>query len=454
MHLFLLVLVSLVGLGFSQTQYPDVCTAKSKDIPLSPLCVYRKPVEKGENKQKDSTTPEEKVPDATNPRVWELSKANTKFAMDFYKIVADSKADSENLFMSPLSISQAFTMTKLGACENTLKQLMEVFRFDSISEKASDQIHVYFSKLNCRLYRKANKSSELVSANRLFGEKSLTFNDTYQEISEIFYGAKLWPLNFKDKPEESREIINNWVSNKTEKRITNVIPEGAITPLTTLVLVNAIYFKGQWKSMFDPENTKLDLFYRPWTNETYSVPTMYQEGLFRYGSFKKDGIQILELPYKGDDISMVFVLPSHDTPLEVIEKDITLEKLTTWLDKSHYVQTSVHIPRFKIEGAFSVKESLEKMGLVDLFDPNNAKLPGIVAGGRTDLYVSDAYHKAFLDVNEEGSEASAATAVVVTGRSLNMNRNVFRANRPCLLLIREVSLNAVIFMGRLSDPGQ
>uniref|UniRef100_A0A8C5WM74 Antithrombin-III n=1 Tax=Leptobrachium leishanense TaxID=445787 RepID=A0A8C5WM74_9ANUR len=456
MNLRLLVFLSLLGLAFSQSQYPDVCIAKSKEIPLNPLCVYRKPQgvdEEEEGKTKEPAAQEEKIPDATNPRVWELSKANTKFAIDLYKVLADSKPNSNNLFMSPLSISQAFTMTKLGACDNTLKQLMEVFRFDTISEKASDQIHFFFAKLNCRLYRKANKSSELVSANRLFGEKSIEFNETYQEISEIFYGAKLWPLNFRGKPEESRELINDWVANKTEGRIKDVLPQSAINAETVLVLVNAIYFKGRWKSMFDADNTNLDVFHRPWTKETCEVPFMYQESKFLYGSFTEDGIQILELPYKGDDISMVLILPAHNVPLEVVEKDITLEKLNTWLTKARSVHTSVHLPRFKIEDAFSLKEKLEEMGLVDLFNPFKAKLPGIVAGGKPDLFASQAYHKAFLVVNEEGSEAAAATAVVVTGRSLNMNRNIFRANRPFLLFIREVSLNAIIFMGRVSDPG-
>ncbi|XP_053325123.1 antithrombin-III [Spea bombifrons] len=452
MHLLTLVIFSLLGLAVPQSQHPDICVAKPKDIPLSPFCVYRKPLD-GDEAEEKPKEPEEKLPESTNPRVWELSKANAKFAIDFYKILADSKSDSENLFMSPLSISQAFTMAKLGACDNTLKQLMEVFRFDTISEKASDQIHFFFAKLNCRLYRKANKSSELVSTNRLFGEKSLTFNETYQDISEIVYGAKLWPLNFKEKAEEAREVINNWVANKTEKRITNVIPEGALTVDTTLVLVNAIYFKGLWKSMFNSQNTKLDIFNIPGSNKTCEVPTMYQESLFRYGGFKKDGVQVLELPYKGDDITMVLVLPSRDTPLEMVEKDLTLEKLNNWLQESREVQLSVYLPRFRIEDSFSVKENLQQMGLVDLFDPQNARLPGIVAGGRNDLYVSDAYHKAFLEVNEEGSEAAASTAVVVTGRSFNMNRVVFRANRPFLVFIREVAINAIIFMGRISDPG-
>ncbi|NXE75306.1 ANT3 protein, partial [Cochlearius cochlearius] len=451
MHLFVVCLFSVWGLAAPE-QYvvEDVCTAKPRDIPVNPMCIYRNPEKKlqeGEGEEPKNS----KLPEYTNPRVWELSKANSRFAVLFYKYLADSKNNGENIFMSPLSISTAFAMTKLGACGNTLRQLMEVFQFDTISEKTSDQIHFFFAKLNCRLYRKANKSSELVSANRLFGEKSLVFNETYQNISEIVYGAKLWPLNFKEKPELSRKIINEWVANKTEKRITEVIPEKSIDGLTVLVLVNTIYFKGHWKSQFPAPNTKLDLFHKA-NGETCEIPIMYQESKFRHVSIPEDKVQVLELPYKGDDITMVLVLPSAGTSLVEVERDLTSERLQGWIDSMTEVSLLVYLPRFRVEDNFSVKEQLQKMGLEDLFSPENARLPGIVAEGRTDLYVSEAFHKAFLEVNEEGSEASAATAVIISGRSFPMNRIIFNANRPFLLFIREAALNSIIFMGRIANP--
>ncbi|KAM3915623.1 antithrombin-III [Leptodactylus fuscus] len=453
MQLLPLLLCGLLGLVSSQTQHPDICLAKPKDIPLNPMCIYRKEVVETEQQQTKDAAPPERIPENTNPRVWELSKANSRFAMDLFKMVADSKTDTENLFMSPLSISQAFTMAKLGACDNTLKQLMEVFHFDEVSEKASDQIHFFFAKLNCRLYRKANKSSELISTNRLFGEKSLTFNQTYQDISEAVYGAKLWPLNFKEQAEGSRQTINNWVANKTEKRITDVIPEGAITADTILVLVNVIYFKGLWKSKFDPKNTEKADFFVPGRTEPCEVPTMYQESKFRYGFYPEDAVQVLELTYKGDDISMVLILPTEGTSLSTVEQALTLEKFSEWLHNTQEVEMAVHLPRFRIEDSFSVKEKLQKLGLVDLFDPLTARLPGIVSDGRTDLVVTDAFHKAFLEVNEEGSEATAASTVVIAGRSFGPRKTTFRANRPFLVLIREIGLNAILFMGRVSDPG-
>ncbi|NP_001373233.1 antithrombin-III isoform 5 precursor [Homo sapiens] len=417
----------------------DICTAKPRDIPMNPMCIYRSP----EKKATEDEGSEQKIPEATNRRVWELSKANSRFATTFYQHLADSKNDNDNIFLSPLSISTAFAMTKLGACNDTLQQLMEVFKFDTISEKTSDQIHFFFAKLNCRLYRKANKSSKLVSANRLFGDKSLTFNETYQDISELVYGAKLQPLDFKENAEQSRAAINKWVSNKTEGRITDVIPSEAINELTVLVL-------GLWKSKFSPENTRKELFYKA-DGESCSASMMYQEGKFRYRRVA-EGTQVLELPFKGDDITMVLILPKPEKSLAKVEKELTPEVLQEWLDELEEMMLVVHMPRFRIEDGFSLKEQLQDMGLVDLFSPEKSKLPGIVAEGRDDLYVSDAFHKAFLEVNEEGSEAAASTAVVIAGRSLNPNRVTFKANRPFLVFIREVPLNTIIFMGRVANP--
>uniref|UniRef100_F6XR98 Antithrombin-III n=1 Tax=Monodelphis domestica TaxID=13616 RepID=F6XR98_MONDO len=452
-----LCLLSLLLIGFwgcvasHWNPVGDICTAKPRDIPVNPMCIYRHPEKKP---SEDEGSEQKKVPELTNPRVWELSEANSRFATEFYKQLADSKNSNDNIFLSPLSISTAFAMTKLGACNNTLKQLMEVFKFDTISEKTSDQVHFFFAKLNCRLYRKANKSSELVAANRLFGEKSLTFNETYQDISEAVYGAKLQPLDFKTSPELSRVTINDWVANKTEGLITDVLPKGAITDLTSLVLVNTIYFKGLWKSKFMPGNTKKELFHKA-DGEQCSVSMMYQENKFRYRSVKGSSqVEVLELPYKGDDITMVLILPKPEKPLEKVERDLTPEVLREWLESLEETLLAVHVPRFRIEDNFSVKENLKQMGLDDLFSPEKANLPGIITENQEtgNLFVSDAFHKAFLEVNEEGSEAAASTAVVISGRSLNFNRVTFKANRPFLVLIREVALNTIIFMGRISNP--
>ncbi|XP_057182133.1 antithrombin-III [Triplophysa rosa] len=424
----------------------DICNAKPKDMPLEPMCVYRNP-----DISVEPTQAPEKIPVSTNPRVLELSKANSRFALTLFKQLSERKSSSENIFLSPLSISTAFAMTKLGACNRTLEQLMKVFQFDSIKEKTSDQVHFFFAKLNCRLYRRKHETTELISANRLFGDKSTIFNETYQHISEMVYGAKMMPLNFKEKPDDSRMVINEWIANKTENRIKDTLPEGSIDSDTILVLVNAIYFKGQWKHKFDKQDVmNLDFH----VSETHScpVPMMYQERKFQYAYIPDDKVKILELPYNGRDITMILILPNEGTALSEVVANMNLKALVGWLNKMNETTVTMQIPRFRIEDSLSLKEELEKMGLEDLFSPTRASLPGMVAEDGPNLYISDAYHKAFLEVNEEGSEAAAATAVVAKGRSLNPFRESFIANRPFLLLIRESSINALLFTGRVANP--
>ncbi|KAG7218888.1 hypothetical protein INR49_019474 [Caranx melampygus] len=420
-------------------------SCQPRDLPLEPRCIYRSPDPENPNEES------EPVPESTNPRVWELSKANGRFALSLYKQLSVSRTPASNIFMSPISVSTAFAMTKLGACDQTLEQIMKVFEFDTIKEKTSDQVHFFFAKLNCRLYRKKDETTELISANRLFGDKSLVFNETYQNISETVYGAKLLPLNFKDNPEQARTTINDWISNKTENRIQDTLPAGVLDSTTVLVLVNTIYFKGQWKNKFDTESVFSSDFHVS-ESRTCPVDMMYQETKFRYKNFLEEHIQILEMPYRGDDITMVLILPSRGTRLSQVEENLTLNKLSHWLSQMKETTVSVHVPRFRVEDSFSLKEQLQAMGLVDLFSPEAASLPGILEDGEDGLFITDAFHKAFLEVNEEGSEAAAATAVVAIGRSINLNREVFVADRPFLVLIRESTINALLFIGRVADP--
>ncbi|XP_075340607.1 antithrombin-III [Odontesthes bonariensis] len=441
----LLFLAFLPLISFAQR--PDICSAKPRKLSLEPRCIYRSPEPEATEAPQD---PEE-VPGSTNPRVWELSKANSRFALTLYKKLALGRTSENNIFMSPISVSTAFAMTKLGACDQTLEQIMKVFEFDTIKEKTSDQVHFFFAKLNCRLYRKKDVTTELISANRLFGDKSLTFNETYQNISETVYGAKLMPLNFKDNPETARVTINNWISNKTENRIQDTLPSGALDSNTVLVLVNTIYFKGQWRNKFDSDNVFSSDFQ---VSESRSCPVsmMYQETKFRYKYFPDDNVQLLEMPYRGEDITMVIILPSKGTPLSTVEASLDLKKLNGWFNQMKETTVGTFVPRFRVEESFSLKDKLWEMGLTDLFSAETASLPGMLENGGDGLFISDAYHKALLEVNEEGSEAAAATAVVAVGRSINLNREIFQADRPFLLIIRESTINTLLFVGRVADP--
>ncbi|KAK5870407.1 hypothetical protein PBY51_025043 [Eleginops maclovinus] len=445
--LLVVAFMPLVALAFN----PDICGVKPKDLPLEPRCIYRKPEPEEPEAPEGPTSDPDPVPEATNPRVWELSKANGRFALALHKQLALAKTPEQNIFMSPISISTAFAMTKLGACNETLRQIMEVFEFDSIKEKTSDQVHFFFAKLNCRLYRKKDETTALISANRLFGDKSLVFDETYQNISETVYGSKLLPLNFKENPDQARVTINSWISNQTENLIQDTLPPAALDSNTILVLVNTIYFKGQWKNKFNKDNVYKSNF-QVSESRSCQVSQMYQETRFRYRYYPDDHVQLLEMPYRGDDITMVIILPSTDTTLSKVEENLDLKKMTEWMDGMEEKTVAVHIPRFRVEDSISLKEKLQAMGLTDLFSSEKASLPGMLEEGGEGLHISDAFHKAFLEVNEEGSEAAAATGVVAVGRSINLNREVFQVNRPFLLLIREASINALLFTARVANP--
>ncbi|XP_067845723.1 antithrombin-III [Heptranchias perlo] len=339
----LFLCVVLVGASDHLSDHNSLshCNTKLKDIPGQPMCVYRSPDKKvqpvetggGQGQPKAKT-----LPGNTNPRVWELSRANSRFAIEFYKQLADSKSNEENIFMSPLSISTAFAMTKLGACGDTLQQLMQ-----------------------------------------------------------------------------------------------------------------NLFVQGLWKSMFEKEMT-VDRVFERTSNSSCQVPMMQQQSSLRFGKFPEDKVKVIELPYKGDDVSMVLILPTGDGTLLEVEKQLEHEKILGWLNRLRVTDVDLSVPRFRVEDTFSLTNKLKQMGLVDLFSPKKANLAGLVEGTRNDLYVSDAFHKAYLEVNEEGSEAAAASAVIVMGRSLRPSLEVFNANRPFILLIREVAINAIIFMGRIFDP--
>lgn len=440
---WLLLLLLLPPSG--SAHLPDICEAKPRELPLEPRCLYRGPA------PSPAPTPGvEPPPGSTNPRVWELSQANSRFALRLLGHVTSSRSPLANVLLAPLSVSASFAMTRPAACGRTLQQLMEVFQFDSAHHKTSDQLGFFFAKLNCRLFRKTGGGATLVSAHRLFGDASLSFNSSYQNISSLLYGAQLQPLPFKEDPEGALQAINSWISSQTQDLVQDTLPPGALDSNAALVVVSSLYFKGQWKNRFDPENVYQSDFQLS-ERRRCSVPTMFQEGRFRYASYPQDQVQVLELPYQGDRLSMVLVLPGPSTTLAQVEEGLHLARLDQWLSSLQESTVALHLPRFKMQDALSLKGALQSMGLTDLFNPDQASLPGMIDGDDR-IHVSDAFHKVFLEVTEEGSEAAAATAVVTSGRSINLEREVMEVNRPFLLFIRESSINALLFIARVANP--
>ncbi|XP_026308473.1 serpin B3 isoform X3 [Piliocolobus tephrosceles] len=335
-----------------------------------------------------------------------LSEANTKFMFDLFQQFR--KSQKNNTFYSPISITSALGMVLLGAKDNTAQQINKVLHFDQVTENTTEKaathhvdrsgnVHHQFQKLLTEL-NKSTDAYELKIANKLFGEKTYQFLQEYLDAIKKFYQTSVESVDFAKAPEESRKKINSWVESQTNEKIKNLFPDGTIGKDTTLVLVNAIYFKGQWQNKFNKENTKEEKF---WPNK--------------------------------------------------LEEKLTPEKLMEWtsLQNMREARVDLHLPRFKVEESYNLKDTLRNMGMVDIFS-GDADLSGMT--GSRDLIVSKVLHKAFVEVTEEGAEAAAATAVVAGFSSPPLTNEEFHCNHPFLFFIRQNNTNSILFFGRFSSP--
>ncbi|KAH1176610.1 hypothetical protein KIL84_010312, partial [Mauremys mutica] len=373
-----------------------------------------------------------------------ISEATTNFCLDFFKVLNEDHP-SENIIYSPLSISAALAMVLLGARGNTATQIQKVPDDQcDIPGGIHSQFHDIFSAIN-----KPTASYELAIANRLYGEKTFSFLQKYLSCIQKLYQAELEPADFQNAAEETREQINLWVETFTNGKIKDLFAPGTLSAQTTLVLVNAVYFKGKWEVEFKKENTEE----RPFQiNETTSKPVqmMYQKGKYKIAAIEEHDCQVLELPYKGGDLSMYILLPKDYTGLTQLEKELTYEKLTTWISPYYMKEDDVEVslPQFKIETSTQLNQYLKALGITDVFS-HESDLSGIAEAG--DLSVSAAVHKAYIEVNEEGTEAAAATGIGIGVTSVG-RRIEFVADHPFLFFIRHQKTESILFFGRFSSP--
>lgn len=369
-----------------------------------------------------------------------LVTGNTEFALALYQAL---RTKPGNLFFSPYSISTALAMTYAGARGRTALEMAHALRF----RLPPEALHPAFSQLNARLSDIGQKGHvRLKVANALWPHLAYPFLKPFLALTRHYYDTQITPVDYGDA-EAARGIINAWVEEKTEQKIKNLIPEGVLNALTRLVLVNAIYFKGIWASQFDQNRTDDAPF---WVSPHGQVqaPLMQQQTEFRYGEV--DGLQILELPYVGEDLSMILLLPAEIDGLAALEARLTSSNLAKWTQKLWAREVQVFLPRFKMTYSVSLRETLQAMGMVVAFDATKADFSGM--DGTDQLYISAVLHKAFVAVNEEGTEAAAATTVVVEARSAPLPPPIFRADHPFLFMIRENSTGAVLFLSRVANP--
>ena len=371
-----------------------------------------------------------------------LADNNSAFAMDLY---ARLKNTGGNLFFSPYSISTCLAMTYAGAHGNTASEMAQTLHFNT----NQSQVAVSFRQLQQKLNSEQdNQAFELNLADGLWTQKDHPLLETYLEVAHEQFGANLQQANFRTDAEATRLEINNWVSDKTKTKIINLIPPGLLGPMTRLVLVNAIYFKGRWASEFKKEETSQSLFSITASNKV-EVSLMHLTTNFKYA--RVEGFQMLELPYVGDDLAMIVLLPDETNDLVSLEGKLNMTSLGRWLAVGRKQKVEVFLPKFQLTAQFSLARTLSEMGMADAFT-SLADFSGM--DGERDLYISAVMHKAFVEVNEEGTEAAAATAVIV--RSMAVMRPwpmpVFRADHPFIFLIRDAHSGSILFLGRMVDP--
>ncbi|XP_012874360.1 PREDICTED: serpin B8 [Dipodomys ordii] len=372
----------------------------------------------------------------------DVHEANGSFAIKLLKMLGEEDK-SHNIFFSPISIFSSMSMVYLGTRGNTAAQMSQALCLDGAGD-----IHrgfkVFLSDAN-----KTDHQNLLRMANRLFGEETCDFLSSFKESCQKFYEAGLEELSFVRESEDCRKHINAWVSEKTEGKISEVLGPGSVSSQTKMVLVNAVYFKGKWKEQFDRKHTRDMLFKTNQENKT--VKMMFKKAKFKMGDIPELHTKVLQLPYVDEILSMVILLPDENTDLAVVEEALTYEKLKAWLSPDNLIQSKVQVflPRLKMEENYELNSVLQGLGITDAFDETKADFSGMSAKKHVPL--SKVVHKCFVEVNEEGTEAAAATAVIRNKRCSRIEPT-FCADHPFLFFIWNHASSTILFCGRFCSP--
>ncbi len=377
----------------------------------------------------------------------QLVEGNSTFAFELYRSLVEEHG-SENLFYSPYSISLALAMTYAGAQGLTEEQMAETLHYLLPREA----LHPAFNTLDQELAQrgedaegKDDEGFRLNIANAIWGQKDYTFRDAFLDTLAENYGAGLRVLDFASAPEEARQSINAWVSEKTEGKIEDLLSKGVIDSMTRLVLTNAIYFNAAWANPFQEGATE-DGPFTLLDGDEVTVPLMRQTESLGYVA--GEDYQAVELPYDGHELSMVIVLPETEA-FESFEQSLSADQIDSIVEDLDYQKVRLTLPRFEYESGFSLKETLAAMGMPVAFS-GEADFSGMT--GDRSLFISDILHKAFVSVDEEGTEAAAATAVVMTESAAPGEPVDVTVDHPFIFLIRDIETGAILFVGRVIDP--
>ena len=424
------ILIGLVGLSAAGG-------CRSVDSPGS----SPPPGELAQSKKERITTPDVPAGDLA-----ELAAGNSAFAFDLYQEV---RSEEGNVFFSPYSISIALAMTYAGARGETEQQMAEALNFTL----QQDRLHPAFNALDLELAGRSEGPADadgegfkLNIVNRLWGAIDYSFLEEFLDVLAENYGAGLSLLDFVNATEQSRIMINDWISDQTEDRIQDLLAPGHITPITVLVLTNAIYFKAAWAEPFDEAFTH-DRPFSLLGGGQATVPMMSQVAGFGYAA--GDGYQVIELPYEGQELSMVIILPDLGS-FQLFEDTLDAARAESIMQDIEFRDINLTMPSFTFEWPTSLKDVLSALGMPIAFSAG-ADFSGM--NGLGDLCIEDVIHKAFVAVDEEGTEAAAATAVIMIETSApGSDALVVTIDRPFIFLIRDIETDTILFLGRVVDP--
>ncbi len=377
---------------------------------------------------------------ASDADVGELVAGNSAFAADLYQALR--REQNGNLFYSPYSISAALAMTYAGARGETEKQMADTLHYTL----PQAQLHPAFNALDARLTQRSGESFQLHIANALWGQKDFAFLPAFLDALAENYGAGLRVLDFVGATEAARQTINRWVSEQTQGKIKDLLKPGVLDPSTRLVLTNAIYFKGKWVRPFEKNSTAEG----PFTlldGSVVNVPMMSQTGSFNY--VEGEGYQALELPYRDSDAAMLIILPQAGQ-FDEIESRFSFAQLTALRSRLQPRVVHLTLPKFTYESEFRLADTLARMGMPAAFSDSAADFSGMT--GKRDLFIGEVVHKAFVAVDEEGTEAAAATAVVMRETAAIMGEIEMNVDRPFLFLLHDTRNGTILFMGRVLNP--
>ncbi|MDA3781412.1 MAG: serpin family protein [Bacteroidales bacterium] len=363
---------------------------------------------------------------------------NNKFSFELYKAI---KAKPINIIFSPFSISSALAMTYTGAKNNTLEEMSKTLHFNK-----NFNIHnSNFSTLQKNIIS-GNKDVKINIANSLWAQENYHFLENFITINKKYYKAGIQFTNFNGNIEHSRKKINNWVEKETNDKIKNLIKKNTLDNSTRLVLVNAIYFNGAWKHPFNKENNTEDIFYIFSKCQTKAT---YMNKLVTGKYYENKLLHIVEIPYKNNIASLMIILPKERFGIMDVEKILNEDKLNEYSDKLTYKKVQLSLPKFKFTSEYELSEQLSKMGMPSAFG-KEADFSGMT--GNKDLYIDKIIHKAFIEVNEKGTEAAAATAVTMRKTSAMFEKVNLKIDHPFIFLIKDNKTGSILFSGRVLDP--